>query len=81
MYRIIKSKIFQIICQNVTNDNIYFAGTINIFNALKIDLHEVLELTRIIILRIFFCNWKTLLMPVELLQNIMPYFIIKWKSA
>ena len=46
---------------------------------LKIDLHELLEVTPIIILTAFFCNLKTLLTSVEEPQNIMPYVSIEWK--
>jgi formate hydrogenlyase subunit 4 len=61
----------------VIKDNVYWAYMISIFNALIIGLYELLELTPIIVLILFFCNWVTLLVSVELPENTMPYFNIK----
>jgi hypothetical protein len=58
-------------------NNVYWAATVSIFSVLETGKLELLELNPIIILIVFFCNLKTLLMSVELPKNTMSYFIIE----
>jgi hypothetical protein len=48
---------------------------------LDLGLHNILDLVFTVILTVFFCNWKTILLSAELLQNTIPYFVIEWKLA
>jgi hypothetical protein len=47
---------------------------------LDLGLHNILDLVSTAILTVLFRNWKAIL-PVELLQNMIPYFVIEWKLA
>jgi len=49
--------------------------------ALHTGLHEIRDLVSVVVVTVFFCNWKTILLCVELLQNIIPYFVSEWKLA
>ena len=52
---------------------------VSIANAVSKGLLEILVLDLAIFFRISFCNWKTLLLSVELPQNVIPYFITECK--
>jgi hypothetical protein len=55
------------------------AGTASISNVSNVGLHELVYIGPFIILTVpFFCS-KTHLLSVELLNNMIPYFIIEWK--
>lgn len=78
---IVKSEILQIVNQKSHQDSKYWDGEVSIFNVRNKGLHESVVVDPVIILSIFFCNWKIFLLSDELPQDIILYFIIEWKSA
>jgi len=71
----LKVKYSKLFTKKFIADSIYWGGMINIFNILNKDLHKVLDVDPVMILKIFFCYWNTGEFP----QNMIPYFIMEWK--
>jgi hypothetical protein len=78
---LLKVKYSKLLTKNLIRDNIYCEGTVSIFKFLKYGLHVILVLIPIIILTIFVCRRKTLLVSIELPQKITLYVTIEWKYA
>lgn len=71
--KLLNVKNFKLCAKNVIKDNVKWPAMSSYFNALKIGVHELLELTAVLIPIIFLCNWKTLFMPIELTPT---YYVI-----
>ena len=66
--------------KNLIKNSTYCEGNVVIPTDWNNGLQDILELDPVMILIIFFCSSNNLF-SVELLQNIIPYFIINWKWA
>jgi len=75
----LKVKYSKLFTKKFIADSTYWDGMVNIFNILNKDLHKVLDVDAIMILKIFFCYWNTFLLNGEFPQNMIPYSIMEWK--
>jgi len=75
----LKVKYSKLFTKKFIADSMYWDGMVNIFIILNKDLHKVLDVDPVMILKIFFCCWNTILHNGEFLQNMIPYSIMEWK--